>query len=98
MSKENIKSKDLYKWTSDCCGKQDYDGPVLSLETRLWPDNTAISSVILGSLEDGPYETLCEASFEGETEAEVKHKVEKWVEEITADLISYMRMWKSEQV
>lgn len=24
-------------WTPDCCGKQDYDAPILSISTRYWP-------------------------------------------------------------
>lgn len=24
-------------WTNDCQGKQDYDGPILTLSTRYWP-------------------------------------------------------------
>jgi|ERR1051326_527863 hypothetical protein len=25
------------KWTDDCQGKKDYDGPILSISTRYWP-------------------------------------------------------------
>jgi len=25
------------QWTDDCCGKKDYDAPIISLSTRYWP-------------------------------------------------------------
>lgn len=25
------------EWSDDCCGKKDYDAPVLSISTRYWP-------------------------------------------------------------
>ena len=25
------------QWTDDCCGKKDYDAPILSISTRYWP-------------------------------------------------------------
>lgn len=27
-------------WTDDCCGKMDLDFPVVSCDTRYWPDNS----------------------------------------------------------
>ncbi len=29
--------KTAASWTNDCQGKQDYDGPILSISTRYWP-------------------------------------------------------------
>jgi hypothetical protein len=28
---------DRVVWSNDCCGKKDYDGPVVSVSTRYWP-------------------------------------------------------------
>ena len=25
------------RWTDDCCGKRDFDGPIISISTRYWP-------------------------------------------------------------
>lgn len=25
------------KWTDDCCGKKDYDAPIIAISTRYWP-------------------------------------------------------------
>jgi hypothetical protein len=80
------------RWTSDCGGKQDYDGPLLSISTRYWPawksaDNrpSAHASIIVKHglvTEDdewGDYSTLAEVDVQADAEAEVKAQVEAWV-------------------
>jgi len=43
---------------------------------------SAKSSICIGDLVNGPYEDLFSADFEGDTEAEVKAKVEAWAKEM----------------
>jgi len=74
------------RWTRDCGGKQDYDGGLLSVSTRYWPDNTAHSSIILnlGSAQDGDgggdYRIWADENFKAPTETAVKIQVELWVQ------------------
>lgn len=80
------------RWTSDVGGKQDFDGPLLSISTRYWPgwkssDNrpSAHASLLIDyggmDAEGNPREstTLSEAEFSGDTELEVRAQVEDWV-------------------
>lgn len=39
-------------WTSDCCGKQDYDAPILSISTRYWPRGGGM--MVVHNLPDQP--------------------------------------------
>ena len=32
-----MKPTDWIEWTPDCCGKQDFDGPLVQVLTRYWP-------------------------------------------------------------
>jgi hypothetical protein len=96
------------RWTHDCQGKQDFDGPLLAVSTRyypgpdgggtmvispgrpIWtvpygPKPSPTSSIILrvGPAEEGDgggdYYIWRRQDFEGETEADVKAQVERWV-------------------
>ena len=51
----------------------------------------AIASICIGDTMSGPYEDLAEARFEGDTEAEVKGKVEAWAKEMIARVDSSVR-------
>ena len=33
-------------WTTDCCGKEDLDFQVINCDTRYYPDNSVICSII----------------------------------------------------
>jgi hypothetical protein len=35
------------RWTNDCGGKQDFDGPILSLSTRYWPGPEGGSGMVV---------------------------------------------------
>lgn len=63
-------------WKLDCCGKQDFDGELVSLSCRYYPDHTAYANILLYFA--GDYITLARAELEGETEADIKRKVEEW--------------------
>lgn len=96
------------KWTDDCQGKKDYDGVVLRISTRYWPQGGGFglfdhATGIMQQNEDRPHiqpsakscfileskgikedeinrlELITE-NFKGDTEQEVKEKVEKWVQ------------------
>lgn len=97
------------RWTDDCQGKKDFDGPIVDISTRYWPRGggfhfstgrgdfqssadafpqvkpSAHSSIrILRRDEDGEYgegDDLLSASFEADTEDEVKAQVEAWAAE-----------------
>ena len=47
---ENVKLNAT--WTADCCGKQDYDAPVLSISTRYWPRGGGL--MVIHRLPDQP--------------------------------------------
>lgn len=71
------------KWTNDCQGKMDYDGEVVSINTRLWPPNydangrwTATSDVCTS---DGA--VVYRIDFSGATKAECQRAVEIWAGE-----------------
>jgi hypothetical protein len=44
-------------WTSDCQGKQDFDGPILSVSTRYWPGPEGGSALCVsgGAVTKVPY-------------------------------------------
>lgn len=76
------------EWTQDCSQKQDYDGSIISLSTRFWPPRyqsnakfSAKSSIHLDFKNYPEYLELISKEFEGDTEAEVKFKVEQWAQE-----------------
>lgn len=52
---------------------------------------SAKSSICIGDLVNGPYEELVSADFEGDTEAEVKAKVEAWAAEMIARVDAAIR-------
>lgn len=69
-------------WVSDCQGKQDYDGSLVSVSSRYWPPNYRQDG--LHSAESIVYVGKSEAvrqEFTDSTEAGVKLKVEAWVAE-----------------
>ena len=81
------------RWTTDCCGKQDLDFPILECKTRYWPDNSAICSFIfLGNFVKNstvdencyvdssfePIEVLSSNYIYGSSEEDVKSKVKEW--------------------
>lgn len=83
------------EWTPDCQGKQDYDGSLVRVSTRYWPRGGGFSVLKDGvfatnadqSIRPSAHSTiylgettkLTEREFEGDTEADVKQQVEKWV-------------------
>ncbi len=80
-----MKSLDI-SWTDDCSGKKDYDGELVSIDTRFWPSAyqknglcSAVCSVTLvGSDSDDERRKLAEREFEGPTFASVAAQVEAW--------------------
>ena len=52
---------------------------------------SAVASICIGDTVNGPYEDLAESKFEGDTEAEVKGKVEAWAKEMIARVDSAVR-------
>ena len=78
-----IKQIEKRIWTQDCQGKQDLDMPVLSINTRYYPDFTAKPSFMLcdDSIDsDIDYTILLEPKgyIVGESEDECKLKVKEW--------------------
>lgn len=82
------------QWSEDCQGKWDYDGPLLSISCRYWPASwsrngqcSAVASIVLDHHSDQnefdhPDTALWrERHFYGQTEDEVKRKVETWVDQ-----------------
>ena len=67
------------KWKPDCQGKQDYDGTIIGISTRYYSDFHAYSMLILCH-KDEDYKVLDKAEFSGETESDVKRKVEVWAQ------------------
>ena len=81
-----------FEWESDAGGKCNYDGSVLTVDSRYWPAGyskdgrpSAKSSLLILN-EDGCYATLTSKEFSGETEAAVKADVERWVHEQVVSL------------
>lgn len=94
-------------WADDCQGKKDYDADLVRLSSRYWPRGggftefnngrfvenedrpeikpSAVSHILLGD------ERLASADFEGETEDEVKAKVEAWAAEQVARVEAAIR-------
>lgn len=69
------------KWGHDMQGKQNYDGAVVALSTRLWPPSyridrrwSACATLTIGGL------VLAEERFDDETEEGLKALVEAWLE------------------
>ena len=52
---------------------------------------SARASICIGDLVSGPYEDLISAEFEGDSEAEVKAKVEMWAKEMISRVDSAIR-------
>ena len=52
---------------------------------------SAIASICIGDLSNGPYETVSNVEFSGDTEEEVKAKVEAWAKEMIARVDSAIR-------
>ncbi|MEY4299492.1 MAG: hypothetical protein RIR25_728 [Verrucomicrobiota bacterium] len=83
-------------WTPDCSGKQDFDGPLLSVSTRYWPDRTAVCFIALrlGPVEQhdggGDYLVWRRQDFAGGTETEVKHQVEMWAKAQMAYVVALL--------
>lgn len=74
------------RWSDDCQGKKDYDGRLISISTRYWPDYTANASIHIDYGEPdqygfGDYQELADINFKGNSETDTKEQVEKWVDE-----------------
>lgn len=95
------------KWDYDCdlvslsCRYWPRGGGFATFDTKTgkWADNdkrpeirpSATAAICIGDLENGPYEELAHAKFEGETESEVKAKVEAWSKEMIARVDAAIR-------
>ncbi len=95
------------KWDYDCnlvslsCRYWPQGGGfhILDTSTGAWEGNearpailpSAIASIRIGDLKSGPYATLAEAEFDGNTEVEVKAKVEAWAKEMIARVDAAVR-------
>lgn len=104
MSRENVL---VANWTHDCQGKQDYDADLVRLSARYWPAgggmlvyDTRTGDWLKPNVEIKPSATatimlqdadLYEASFNGDTEAEVKAQVEAWANEQFDKIAAAMR-------
>lgn len=79
-------------WSDDCCGKKDFDAPIISLSSRYWPDHTAVSHIIVNFGEDcGTDATLAEQNFSGESLASVKVQVEEWAQAQMDRIVAALR-------
>ena len=67
-------------WNPDCGGKADFDAPLIGLSCRYYPDNTAYAHILfyIEGTTNGSYVTLASAEFIGDTQTEVRAKVEEW--------------------
>lgn len=95
------------KWDYDCdlvslsCRYWPRGGGFHTLDTGTgaWEGNearpeirpSATASICIGDLASGPYETLAKAEFDGDTEDEVKAKVEAWAKEMIARVDAAVR-------
>lgn len=95
------------KWDYDCdlvslsCRYWPRGGGFHALDTNkgYWAGNearpeirpSANAAICIGDLESGPYEELAKAEFDGDTEAEVKTKVETWAKEMIARVDAAVR-------
>ena len=52
---------------------------------------SAKASICIGDLANGPYEELARVDFDGDTEAQVKSKVEAWAKEMIARVDAAIR-------
>lgn len=72
------------EWKPDFGGREDYDGPVLSISSRYWPNGSASATLLInfqhpdGSMDDLP---LARGEFTGANLAEVAPQVEAWAQE-----------------
>ena len=74
-------------WSPDCQGKQDYDCEFMSLSCRYYPGNyrtdgksSAVANIYFGD------RVLHRTEFYGDTEAEVKSRVEAWARNAIAQI------------
>lgn len=71
-------------WTPDCQGKQDFDGPILSISTRYWPagygPTPSANVALMVDLPDGEQLEIKSQDFAADTETEVKALVEAWAQ------------------
>lgn len=81
------------EWKPDCQGKWNYDCDLVQLSSRYFPQPrpSATASIRIGDLAEGAYETLARAEFEGDTEMEVKAKVEQWAKVMIARVEAAVR-------
>lgn len=77
-------------WKPDCCGKQDFDLPLISTSCRYYPDNTIYASVLLyvDGTEQGDYIQLAHTEIKGETESAAKTSVEEWFREQISKVVA----------
>jgi len=81
--------KPCAEWTDDCQGKKDYDGPIITIATRYWPDHTANAALLLHH--QGDPIPLIEVNISDDSLIAVQAKVEVWVHEQYATLIDILR-------
>lgn len=95
------------EWTNDCSGKKDYDADLVRLSSRYWPRGGGFMAIIDGRIEENEArpeikpsavssillgdDELASKKFEGETETEVKAKVEAWASEQIARIEAAVR-------
>ncbi|MGX4584041.1 hypothetical protein [Paenibacillus chitinolyticus] len=90
------------EWTDDCQGKKDYDGNIVSISTRYWPESdfTPIGGKFVKPhakselfLRFGEHDdlTLDLKEFEGETFEEVKTQVEEWAQEKMDEIVQLLK-------
>jgi len=91
-------------WTNDCGGKKNYDGPLVSVSSRFWPQGGGFLIFNNGQFEDNetrPHikpsanstiyigeKEVVSMDFEAETEKEVMDSVESWVQEQFEKIVS----------
>lgn len=73
------------EWSDDCNGKQNYDGPVVSISTRYWPGwkssdgrPSAVAAIVLNGAR-GDHYPIVEYEVSADTPGEVRAAVEAWV-------------------
>lgn len=77
------------KWTSDCCGKQNLDFPIINCDTRYYPDHSASCIIIFlynfcyndedyVNSDIKPLELCKSGLLRGNSEMDIKQKVREW--------------------
>lgn len=90
------------KWTDDCQGKKDYDGNIVSVSTRYWPEKDfrpiggllvkpSAACAININFDEDDYLQLAHKEFEGESFDEIKEKVETWAQEQMDKVVAVLK-------